>query len=398
MKKIKPTLISLFLFIITGGVTGGVAYLYDKTPADIIRITIMALVGAGAVLFLSAEGREKNSLFHDNAQHFGRFAVFYSIGLIGAVLCPLLPVAGWPYPVIFIMMALLSNQITGLVAGSTFLLISVMLEQTGSGLLAHEFFMYWVSGLVGVIIFAYLDENFKVGLPILITLMIFTVCLVANDVMAGTGGFTFERGFIILANILMCILILLVFLRYYITAVLYKYRDKYMEINDPECPILVELKQKSKAEYYQAVHTAYLSDKIARRLGLDDAVAKTCGYYHKIGTLQGGNSWEAILDICKQYSFPPPAIALLKEYTDKESFLVSKEAVVVLFADTLVSSILYLFSKDPKVSPDYNSIIEAIYLKKVDGGILDKSAITLGELKEMKKLLMEEKLYYDFLR
>lgn len=395
MGKNKVILISVFLFIITGGAGGGAAYLYGKPPGEIIHISLMAFFGVGTVLFLHAESREKNSLFHDNKEHFGRFALAYLISLAGAVLFPLLPAAGWPYPVIFIVMALLSNRMTGLGAGSIFLLISVLL-QAGGGY--REFFMYWVSGLVGVVLFTYLDEVFQVGLPMLISLTVFTVCLTANDVMAQTGGFTFERGFIILANVLVCILILLVFLRYYITAVLDKCPDKYMEINDPVCPILVELKQKSKAEYYQAVHTAYLSDKIARRLGLDDAAAKTCGYYHKIGTLRGENSWEAILDICKQYSFPPAAIALLKEYTDKESYLVSKEAVVVLFADTLVASILYLFSKNPQVQPDYNNIIEAIYQKKVDGGILDKSKITLGELKEMKKLLMEEKLYYDFLR
>jgi membrane-associated HD superfamily phosphohydrolase len=171
-----------------------------------------------------------------------------------------------------------------------------------------------------------------------------------------------------------------------------------MIINDPECPVLVELKNKSKSEYYQAVHTAYLSDKIAKRLGLDNMAAKTCGYYHKIGTLRGENSWEAIHKVCQEYRFPAPAVALLKEYTDRESSLTSKEAIVVLFADTLVASLLYIFSKDPTVKPDYDQIIDAVYEKKLESGIIDKSMVTVGDMKVIRQMLKEEHLYYDFLR
>lgn len=395
MGKNKNTFISLLLFIITGAIAGGAAYLYGKSLTELTRIIIMVLISVGIVLFLTAEAREKNNLLYDNKEHFGRFAWFYLAGLAASVLFPILPVSGWAYPAIFAVMGLVSNQVVGIGTGSTFLLLSVLLEPQGS---YSEFFMYFVSGTVAIVLFSYVDETFRVGLPMLVSLSIFVVCIGANMILTENMPISFETGFIILANLLVCILLLLVFLRYYSTAVVHKNHDKYMEINDPECPILVELKNKSKSEYYQAVHTAYLSDKIAKRLKLNDAATKTCGYYHKIGTLKGGNSWDAIHEVCQEFDFPPDAIALLKEYTDKESYLTSKETIVVLFADTLVASILYLFSKNPKVQPDYNQIIEAIYQKKLDSGILDKSKITMGELKEMKKLLMEEKLYYDFLR
>ncbi len=395
MNKNKITLISLFLFIMTGAAAGGAAFLYGKPLTDIVRIAIMVLVSTGIVLFLNAEAREKNSLLYDNKEHFGRFARFYLVGLAASLLFPLLPVSGWAYPVIFAVMGLVSNQVVGIGTGSTFLLLSVMLEASGS---YTVFFMYFISGMAAAVLFSYVDEAFRVGLPMLVSLLVLIVCIAAGYFLTGVSEITFESIFIISANILVCILLLLVFLRYYSSAVVNKQHDKYMEINDPECPILVALKQKSKAEYYQAVHTAYLSDKIAKRLKINDAATKTCGYYHKIGTLKGSNSWDAIYEVCQEFHFPPDAIALLKEYTDKESYLTSKEAIVVLFADTLVASILYLFSNDPKVQPDYTQIIEAIYQKKQESGILDKSKITMGELKEMKKLLMEEKLYYDFLR
>ena len=63
-----------------------------------------------------------------------------------------------------------------------------------------------------------------------------------------------------------------------------------MDINDPECPLLVELKNVSKPEYYHTIHTAYLCSRIALQLKLDDAVVKACAYYHKIGLLKGENN------------------------------------------------------------------------------------------------------------
>ena len=47
---------------------------------------------------------------------------------------------------------------------------------------------------------------------------------------------------------------------------------------------------------------------------------------------------------------------------------------------------------------DYNKIINTIFKKKLESGIIDNSSISFGELQEMKKILVEEKLYYDFLR
>ncbi|MCL2253540.1 MAG: hypothetical protein FWC09_03775 [Lachnospiraceae bacterium] len=393
MKKIIP--LSILIFLGTGLLTAGAAYLYGMAYIDVIRISLVALLGNGIVLYLLAEGRGKNDLLQDNAEHMGRFSGLYMIGLLAALLFPNLPEQGWPFLVIFVVMGLSSNRTAGMCAGGTLLMISLLLTSEPS---IAVFFTYFLSGVVGIILFSYIDEDFKVGLPIFISLCLNLSCIAVNIVMEGRTGIDFETIFIVLANILVCILLLLVFLRYYSTNVVNRSRDKYMEINDPECPILVQLKQKSISEYYQAVHTAYLSDKIAKKLKLDDMATKSCGYYHKIGTLKGENSWEAIYEVCREYKFPGKAIALLKEYTDRESILISKEAVVVLFADTLVASILYLFSKDPQVKPDYNHIIDAIYDKKVESGIIDKSLITMGEMKEIKKMLKGEHLYYDFLR
>lgn len=171
-----------------------------------------------------------------------------------------------------------------------------------------------------------------------------------------------------------------------------------MDINDPEFPLLVQLKEMSKEEYYHAVHTAYLSDRIAKRLHLDDAAAKACGYYHRIGRLKGENTWENVSAVCNEYHFPSNTKKILKEYVDEAEKVVSKETIVVLFADCIVSSILYLFEKDPKAKLDYAQIINTVFNKKLETDELWENEISLAQITEMKKIFIEEKLYYDFLR
>ena len=171
-----------------------------------------------------------------------------------------------------------------------------------------------------------------------------------------------------------------------------------MDINDPECPLLVELKNVSKPEYYHTIHTAYLCSRIALQLKLDDAVVKACAYYHKIWLLKGENNWENAEQILTGNQIPLRVRELLKQYLSPAEQLVDREVIVLLFADTVISSIDYLFSKDKNVQLDYQKLIQTIYKRKMESGILDHSEISLGDLQKMKQILVDERLYYDFLR
>ena len=89
---------------------------------------------------------------------------------------------------------------------------------------------------------------------------------------------------------------------------------------------------------------------------------------------------------------------MLAEYTDKSIPLHKKETTVVLFADTMVSSIMYLFRKDSGMEPDYQAIAASIFKRKQESGVLRHSDISMNDLRVMEKIFAGEKLYYDFLR
>ena len=274
-------------------------------------------------------------------------------------------------------------------------MITVLL---GKSYTIESFLIYFVAGITAVFLFSCINENFKVGIPLCMSILVQFVCLCIQEVLMVNETLHMEMFLIPFANILVCLILMLIILKIFSFVIIYRNQDRYMDINDPECPLLVELKNYSKDEYYHAIHTAYLCDRIAKKLNLDDNAAKAAGYYHKISLLKGDNNWENTSMVLEEYNFPEKVHEILKEYLDEKERIVSKETVILLFSDTVISSIHYLFSKDKTAQLDYEKLIQAVFKKKEESGMIKYSHITLRELEEMKKTLTEEKLYYDFLR
>lgn len=383
------------LFVITILVVSIAAFLYGKTIYEIAGIAILAGTGVGAVVFSIAKSRVNGSFLYDNEKFLWRFTVSYVLFLLAAVLFPLLPIGGCPFLAIFIALMLFSNEMIGVVSGTNLLLVTLLLCQDGD---ATSFFIYFVAGVVGILLFSTINENFQIWQPMLVSLLIQFLCLCIREVLYANDVLGWMMFLIPGINVLVCLILLLIILKIFSFSFIYKTRDIYMDINDPECALLVELKSVSREEYYHTIHTAYLCSRIAIKLGLDDAVVKACGYYHRIGMLKNDNSWENVEQILVENQIPVLVRNLLKEYLSPQEKLKSKETVVLLFADTVISSINYLFSKDKNVELDYPRLIQAIFKKKIESGIIDYSDISFGDIQTMKKILVEEKLYYDFLR
>lgn len=390
----KRILIFGMMFLLSGLIALAGSLLYGNNTEEQMRNVVMVLTGTGVVIFAFSMSEINGLFIYRNEGKYGRFALMYLGSLIASVFLPYLPVKGWPFLVIFVLLGVFSNGVTGVTAGNACLLMAVNFSGSGFAI----FWLYFISGVVGVLVFSRLNDEFHVGIPMFISLSILTLCLTANVILFSAEKLSLGQFMIPMVNLMICYILLLVSLKMFSSTVIHRNREKYMDINDPEFPLLVQLKEMSKEEYYHAIHTAYLSDRIARRLGFDDAAAKACAYYQRIGKLKGENTWENVSAICNEHHFPPNTKKILKEYVDESEKIVSKETVVVLFADCIVSSILYLFEKDPKAELDYEQIVETVFQKKLETDELWGNEISLAQVHEMKKIFIEEKLYYDFLR
>ncbi len=391
----KDKLSDILILIVTAALTGASSYFYGNTLYETIRIVLLVILMAGMTVFAIEISKIHKLLMFDNEENFWRFLIVYLIFLVGSVLFPLLPAAGWPFLAAFVGLLLFSNQIIAICSGSTLLIITVLLGKTYT---IESFLVYFVAGLTAVFLFSCINETFKVGIPLCMSILVQFLCLCIQEVLMVNETLHIEMFLIPFANILVCLILMLIILKIFSFVIIYRNQDRYMDINDPECPLLVELKNYSKDEYYHAVHTAYLCDRIAKKLNLDDNAAKAAGYYHKISLLKGDNNWENTCMVLEEYNFPEKVHEILKEYLNEKERIVSKETVILLFSDTVISSIHYLFSKDKTAQLDYEKLIQAVFKKKEESGMIKYSHITLRELEEMKKILTEEKLYYDFLR
>ena len=198
-------------------------------------------------------------------------------------------------------------------------------------------------------------------------------------------------------NVIISIILLIIILKVFSATVIFKYREAYLTITDPEYGLMTSLKEKSKDEYYKALHTAYFCDRISRKLNFDADACKGAGYYHILGQLTEQNTWEEILKICEEHNFPEPVIHILEEYLDSNTKVRSKETAVLIMSEAVISSILHLLHEKPDTNLDYNQVIETVFKAKMQTSKFNNCELTIEELNNMKFIFKEEKLYYDFL-
>lgn len=393
-KKISTAICALILLSVTLAGTFLLCFLKGCARIDMLRNVVLGGMGCFAVLFLMVQATEKQLYEYDNEEHLFRFAGLYAVCFILAAACSYLPSTGWPFLTVFILLCLFSNTLIGISAGGLLLAVSVLLAGCG----IEIFVLYFTCGMIGANLFKRLNDREKLIVPVLLSVAFLLVGETACVVIYANETLKWELFLVPLLNVIINIVLLFILLKFFSNLVIYKYRDKYMEINDQECALLVDLKAYSREEYYRAVHTAYFCDRIAKKLGLDADVAKAGGYYHRIGVLQGKINLEKTEELLNPYAFPPAARRLLIEYLTPDVSLKSKEAAVLLLSDAVIASVLQLIAEDSKTQIDYDMLIEQIFEKKLKDSVLKDCDITMGELTSMKNTFKEEKLYYDFLR
>jgi len=363
------------------------------SDTELISSTVTSGLSAGVVVFLFLYERLEGRLAYDNDRHWKRFALFYTIAFLAALLFSLLPGTGWPYLVIFIGLAIYSNTLVGVCSGALLLSLSMLMTP---GVDIHVFFLYLTSGIIGCILFSRLDKNFKVGMPVFIVLLLFAVLVMANMILFENRSLAAEQFFVPGINLFVCFLLLLILLKSFHAEVTEPHRGRYLEINDQQYPLLLQLKETSYDDYMRTIHTVHFSELIANRMSCDVNRVKTCAYYYRIGAIAGEKTWENVRPICEKHHFPRDAAALLKECLTEAEHVRNKEAAVVLLSDYVIGDMLSAKEEKPDEKPDYQAVITALFDRIKAEGFLDHCNISIEEYLTIKEVFLGENLYYDF--
>lgn len=382
------------LFFLTGLVTLVSGYLKGWDIPHLISNTVLILLGTLIVLLLYAFSREQGWFDYGNGERFSRFFVLWLLSLPGAVFCAWLPVAGWPVPVIYLGFTLFGNLPLGILSATVCLLLTVFLS--GAGI--SSFVLYFLCGVLCAVLFCKTDKNGNITIPMVISLLCLFLALTAGEVLFSNERPGPELFAIPVLNVVVCAILMVMVIRIFFGTCLYRFRDKYQEMNDPAFSLQVQLKEFDKKKYHQAVHRAYFCERLSALLNLNGEALKAAAYYRNIGILRGEENWENTKAVCAEYDFPKEVLDILQEIFGERKKVISKEATVLVFTDGVISGILYILEKQPDTKPDYDRIVEAVFRTKMKSGILVKSKLTLEEFFIMEKIFKEEKLYYDFLR
>lgn len=359
-----------------------------------ILMIAMSIIAYGFILGICYYFTLQNkSLFSYNQSHKLRLWIVYLLGFLFCGLLYVVPFYAFPIGILAVFLVAFSSQLLGFVMYISYLLFAYYVWQLSIG----QLFVIFLIGVAGCALFGRLTKSFRYTAPVVILLVIdcglyFIPFVTDQEILP--GDFFLYSGIRLFAEFI----ILILFMKLLFDRIISKNDLFYSNISDPEYELLISLKEMDEDAYYHAVHTAYLADKAARCIHADHTLARALGYYHRIGLIQGRDTIQNTLTVAATYHFPAPLRRVMKEYGIKNTATVSKEAAIVQICDALVSSLTYLFQKNVSSQINYEKIIDVIIHKKTECDDLANCDLTLKDISLIKKGLLEEKKYYDFLR
>lgn len=373
--------------IITGTLGMGTLGWVRHQPEDrLLGNCVMMLLILGVICFHLRREYVHDGLDYDNGDHIFRFFLCLGLGLAVAFACGFLPVGGWPFLLVFIMLSLFSNMSVGILSATSLLLASILLSGSDAG----GFALYFVSGVFAVTLFRHLGEDFKIGIPLFLSVLCLLVCETANVVLVANARPDFEIFVIPVANMIVSSILLLGCLKVFSSMVVYRHREKYLDIIDSENPVIARLRERDRNEYMHCVHTTYFCERIGKRLGMNVEALKSVGYYYRLGG--------ELTQMLEDEQFPPAAREILLDYRNRKAGMKKKETAVLYCSDMIVTSVKTAFEKDGQAQVNFDKLIDDIFGRLFKDRIFDKCDISVGELRTMQQIFKEEKLYYDFLR
>lgn len=380
----KEFLVSVAMFFLTPIFIGFASYLQKRTGSETMRNIVMGIGGVGILLNVMEYERKRNAYLFENKRRYVWLGFFYVIGLILVCFFPYVPLYFHPYMALGVFFILFSNFKIGILGTYLFLMNGIFLCDYS----VHFVIFFTLMIFIGGILFYMSGFLPKAWLAYGGAAAIYVTLFVALDLL-----FAREIGMETFKNPLIGLILNLVFLfcglQLLERQVKFPYRKQYEVLNNPKGELLSQIKEMDGKVYDKAMHTGYLSKRVAHLIGLDEQLAQAGGYYHSIGKKES-------LMIRKEHKFPPPLIELLASYSESNTPPHSKIGVILILAEAIVSSVLFLLEKEQEQNVNYKKVVRTVFRKMMDHHMFDEAEITTKELHNMQELFLKEAAAYDF--
>ena len=368
----KKLLINAALYLYMAAMTFVVTFFSSKIwrkelwPNE--RFTVVVISSLAFIILLIAMSRKIKDMTS--------LLIYYHAIVIFTVLMMLIPYEFRPLMAVFMIMTLMAGLDTGLICA---LSVSVAVSFLSG---AEQEFLYGTLLIGAFSCFA--ADMVKNRIKFIISsIILFFSAFFINGVFQYYETDIFDYGFALISLVSIAVSLII----YIKVNMLIRPRSEEPYIRE-DSETVRDIKEKSISLYYHSQEVADLSYVAAQKIQCNARLAYAGGLLHAIGkTKQSDDSVKAGLIIANKYGMPREIKAIMVEYDAKHRLPSSREAAIVMLAQSVVSSVEYLKQTDKEVSE--KKIIDNVFNVRLSTGALDKSGLSVGELSCVKSAFEE---------
>lgn len=148
-----------------------------------------------------------------------------------------------------------------------------------------------------------------------------------------------------------------------------------------DCFLLKQLQEKLPDVYAHSLLVAKVAKEAAEHINADQKICYAGGLYHEIGKLESKDYINAGILLAKTNHFPQTLLTVIEEHNVRMKNATSKEAVVVMLSDSVVS-LLERVDKT-KSKEQQKEMVKRIFVLRLEQGSLDQCGLHMEELKKL---------------
>ena len=145
--------------------------------------------------------------------------------------------------------------------------------------------------------------------------------------------------------------------------------------------LLKRLQEELPDVYAHSLSVARVAKEAAVCIEADKTLCYAGGLYHEIGKLESKDYVNAGILLAKTNYFPKALLAVLEEHNVRMKYASSREAAVVMLADSVISMLERV--EKTKSKEQQKEMVKRIFLLRLEQGALDQCGLHMEELRKL---------------
>jgi len=380
---------NLFYYILISTFAVAVVLLFGYfgrlSYAELLRRGVTVLFSMILFCVIYSLRRNSGSFFFTNDTKDKRALLLFLIWIPVAAGMSVLPLTGWLYPLIFVLIALSSESITGIAGGLNLLTITVLMSEAPLGVFAF----YLLISVFAVLVFTDFDRAYSGNATLLGFLLFYFFlqgCLMMFYV---TGVFRPEAVLMPVANVLLHMVFLLIIIRQVNLRHLEVRASNYAGLGDQTAELLEKLKDDDPDRYYLAIHAAHFCMRLAKEIKADPMLCRIGAYYAWMPEVY--EETDEREQLYEENAFPSELCDLIEEIRIKP--FSSTEAFLIALSYELAQALTDCREEGKDMTKAYPGIVERLLKQHYLSDDLSLLELSFAAYAVIEKTLANEKKY-----